>query len=211
LLVAFSTDLKVPMRGRIDAQVSQKLRRLAALSLCSWLAMLAPVKAQAVPPIIAQIRIEGNQRVYKDPILLHIEQEPGQALDPGVVDYDLKSIYKMGFFESVRANLEYIQGQPVLVYTVRERPQIIDVQIYGMNALSRTDSRVVQAVGSINGEILDPPVVKRVIENLKSVYNDEGYINAEVTFTPFPRPDNTVIAIFKVAETPNQQSSRGPR
>jgi outer membrane protein insertion porin family len=199
------------MRGRIDAQVSQKLRRLAALSLCSWLAMLAPVKAQAVPPIIAQIRIEGNQRVYKDPILLHIEQEPGQALDPGVVDYDLKSIYKMGFFESVRANLEYTQGEPVLVYTVRERPQIIDVQIYGMNALSRTDSRVVQAVGSINGEILDPVEIKRVIENLKSVYKDEGYINAEVTFTPFPRPDNTVIAIFKVAETPNQQSSRGPR
>ena len=172
--------------------------------------MSAPVKAQAVPPIIAQIRIEGNQRVYKDPIL-HIEQEPGQALDPGVVDYDLKSIYKMGFFESVRANLEYTQGEPVLVYTVRERPQIIDVQIYGMNALSRTDSRVVQAVGSINGEILDPVEIKRVIENLKSVYKDEGYINAEVTFTPFPRPDNTVIAIFKVAETPNQQSSRGPR
>ena len=199
------------MRGRIDAQVSQKLRRLAALSLCSWLAMSAPVKAQAVPPRIAQIRIEGNQRVYKDPILLHIEQEPGQAFDQGVVDSDLKSIYEMGFFESVRANLEYIQGQPVLVYTVRERPQIIDVQIYGMNALSRTDSRVVQAVGSINGEILDPVEIKRVIENLKSVYKDEGYINAEVTFTPFPRPDNTVIAIFKVAETPNQQSSRGPR
>jgi len=199
------------MRGRIDAQVSQKLRRLAALSLCSWLAMSAPVKAQAVPPRIAQIRIEGNQRVYKDPILIHIEQEPGQALDEGVVDYDLKSIYEMGFFESVRANLEYIQGEPVLVYTVRERPQIIDVRIDGMNALSRTDSRVVQAVGSINGEILDPVEIKRVIENLKSVYKDEGYINAEVTFTPFPRPDNTVIAIFKVAETPNQQSSRGPR
>jgi outer membrane protein insertion porin family len=199
------------MRGRIDAQVSQKLRRLAALSLCSWLAMSAPVKAQAVPPRIAQIRIEGNQRVYKDPILIHIEQEPGQALDEGVVDYDLKSIYEMGFFESVRANLEYIKGEPVLVYTVRERPQIIDVRIDGMNALSRTDSRVVQAVGSINGEILDPVEIKRVIENLKSVYKDEGYINAEVTFTPFPRPDNTVIAIFKVAETPNQQSSRGPR
>ena len=197
------------MRGRIDAQVSQKLRRLAALSLCSWLAMLAPVKAQAVPPIIAQIRIEGNQRVYKDPIL-HIEQEPGQALDEGVVDYDLKSIYEMGFFESVRANLEYTQGEPVLVYTVRERPQIIDVQNYGMNALSRTDSRVVQAVGSINGEILDPVEIKRVIENLKSVYKDEGYINAEVTFTPLRRPDNTVIAVFKVAETPSQQSSRSP-
>ena len=114
----------------------------------------------------------------------------------------------MGFFESVRANLEYIKGEPVLVYTVRERPQIIDVRIDGMNALSRTDSRVVQAVGSINGEILDPVEIKRVIENLKSVYKDEGYINAEVTFTPFPRPDNTVIAIFKVAETPNQQCGR---
>ena len=184
---------------------------MAALSLCCWLAILGSVKAQAHPPIVAQIRIDGNQRIYKDTILVHITQEPGQALDQSVVASDIRSIYEMGFFESVRANLAYIKGEPVLVYTVRERPLIIDVRIDGMNALSRTDSRVVQAISFLKGEILDTAAVKRAIEDLKSVFKNEGYINVEVSFTPIRRPDNTVIAVFKVAETPSQQSSRDLR
>jgi len=47
-----------------------------------------------------------------------------------------------------------------------------------------------------------PYAVRETIENLKSVYKDEGYVDAQVTFTPIPQPDNTVIGQFKVTETP---------
>ena len=35
------------------------------------------------------------------------------------------------------------------------------------------------------------------------MYNDEGYIDAQVTFAVVPRPDNTAIGTFKVTETPS--------
>jgi outer membrane protein insertion porin family len=181
------------------------LSNLRALSLLGWwLVLLAPTNANAGYPVVAQIRIEGNQRVEKDAILIHIEQEAGQPLDNGVVNWDIRSVFKLGFFSSVSAHVVYIEGKPVLVYTVRERPQVIELRVEGMKALSPTDPRVVQAIKIHDGYILDPIAVRETIENLKSLYKDEGYINAQVTFAPVPRPNNTAIATFKVTETPQQ-------
>jgi outer membrane protein assembly factor BamA len=90
----------------------------------------------------------------------------------------------------------------VLVYTVKELPKIIRVRFEGMNALSRMDPRVMQAIKVHDGYILDAAAVHDTIENLKSLYKDEGYIDAQVTFVPVPRPNNTVIATFKITETP---------
>ncbi len=182
-----------------------RLHHLAALLFLGWwfVASLAQTNASAEPPIVDQIRIEGNQRIEKDAILFHITQEADQPLDDDAVDEDIRSIYKLGFFYSVSAKLVTIKGQQVLVYTVSERPQVIEVRIEGMEALFKTDPRVVQAIEVHDGYILDPIAVRETIENLKSVYNDEGYIDAQVIFAVVPRPDNTVIGTFKVTETPS--------
>ena len=178
---------------------------LAALSLFGcWLVFLAPTKSHAEPPVVAQIRIEGNQRVEKDAILFQVTQEADEPLDEDAVKGDIRSIYEMGFFSQVSAHIVYTKGQPVLVYTVKERPQVIRVRIEGMNALSRTDPRVVQAIKIRDGYILDPVAVRDTIENLKSLYKDEGYIDAQITFDAVPRPNNTASVTFKVTETPQQ-------
>ena len=182
-----------------------KLHHLAALSLFGCcLALLAPTKAQAEPPIVAEVRIEGNQRVEKDAILFHVTQEADQPLDEDALKSDVRSIYKMGFFSDVSAKIVYIEGQPVLVYTVKERPQVIRMRIEGMNALSRMDPRVVQAIKIHDGYILDPDAVRDTIENLKTLYKDEGYIDAQITFAAVPRPNNSASITFKVTETPQQ-------
>ena len=167
-----------------------------------FMASLAPTNANAEPPIVAQIRIEGNQRVEKDAILFHITQEADEPLDNDAVRGDIRFIYEMGFFSSVSTKIEDINGEPVLVYTVKELPKIIRVRFEGMNALSRMDPRVMQAIKVHDGYILDAAAVHDTIENLKSLYKDEGYIDAQVTFVPVPRPNNTVIATFKITETP---------
>ena len=185
--------------------MEMRLHHFATLSLlsCWFAASLATTNANADPPIVAQIRIEGNQRVEKDVILIRIEQEAGQPLDDGVVDWDIRSIYKLGFFSSVSAHIVYIGGQPVLVYTVKELPQVVEVRVEGMKAFSRTDPRVVKAFMLHEGYILDPVAVRGTVESLKRLYKNEGYINAQVTFAAVPRPNNATIAIFKVAETPH--------
>jgi outer membrane protein insertion porin family len=172
------------------------------LALC--LSLLTPAKSNAEPAIVSQILIQGNQRIEQDAILFHITQDPDEPLDQDAVDADIKSIYRMGFFEFVKAKLVDIDGQPALVYTVKERPQVVAVRIEGMQAFSRTDPRILHAVKLHDGYLLDPVAVLETIENLKNVYTDEGYADAQVTFAPTLHPNNTVISTFKVTETPDQ-------
>jgi len=151
-------------------------------------------------PFIDEIQIEGNQRVETDAIRVHISQQAGAPEDLNAVDQDIKAIYKMGFFDTVNADLRKEGGKTVLVYIVKERPQVTDVRFGGMKALRSTDDKIVAAVKVHPGSILDMAKVKESINGITDVYEDSGYLDAKVTFRQVLEPDNTVIAVFDVNE-----------
>jgi outer membrane protein insertion porin family len=151
-------------------------------------------------PIVSAIRIEGNQRVEDDAIRIHISQRAGEPLDPKIVDQDIKSIYQMGFFDSVDAQLITEKGKTVLVYRVKERPQIIQVKIEGMKEFKPTDDKIVSALKLHAGSILDPARVKDTEKALKEVYQDKGYLDARIGFKTVLRPGNTAVAEFDVTD-----------
>lgn len=68
-----------------------QITALSALAAC-FVAMPLSTQATDSPPIVDEVRIEGNQRVETDPILLHVMQEPDKPFDETLVDEDLKSI-----------------------------------------------------------------------------------------------------------------------
>ncbi len=163
---------------------------------------VATAFAQGGGPIVAQIRVQGNERVETDAIRIHISQQAGAPLDQAAVDQDIKAIYKMGFFDTVSAQMEKINGSDVLVYVVKERPQITDVRFDGMKAVRSTDDKIVAAVKIHPGAILDPTRVKESINAIQQVYEDKGYLDAKVSFRTVLEPDNTAIAVFDVSEGP---------
>ena len=98
------------------------------------------------------------------------------------------------------AHVEQQGGQNVLVYRVKERPQITDVKLYGMKAIRSNDDKIVAAMKVHPGAILDPVAVKETINDIEQVYADKGYTDAKVTFKPIPQPDNTAFGEFDVGE-----------
>jgi outer membrane protein insertion porin family len=173
---------------------------LALAAVAGWAMAAGRALAQGSAPIIAQIRIQGNLRVDTDAIRVHISQQAGQPYDAAAVDQDIKAIYKMGFFDTVNAELEKINGQNVLVYVVKERPQITDVRFDGMKEIRSTDDKIVAAVKIHPGSILDPSRVKETINGIEHVYQDKGYLDATVTSREVLEPDNTAIEVFDVHE-----------
>ena len=172
-------------------------------------AMLAPSIARAqAQPIISRIQIVGNQRVEEDAIRIHITQQVGQPLDPNAVTADLKAIGRLGFFSDYSAHVVQQGGQNVLVYYVKERPQITDVKFYGMKAVRSNDDKIVAATKVHPGTILDPVAVKETINAVTAVYADKGYTDAKVTFKPIQQPDNTAFAEFDVVEGPKVEITK---
>jgi outer membrane protein insertion porin family len=186
--------LRRPRRGLTPVCAATMLTAIAAFSL------LAAGIARAQAPIISKVEIAGNQRVESDAILIHITQQVGQPLDPAAVTADLKSIALMGFFSAESAHVVPRGGQTVLVYYVRERPQITDVKLYGMKEIKSNDDKIVAAMKLHPGTILDPIAVKETISNIEQVYSDKGYSDAKVTFKAIPEPDNTAFGEFDVTE-----------
>ena len=162
--------------------------------------LFVPLSLLARPATIARIEIEGNQRVETDAIRIHISQQAGQPIDENTVNDDIKAIYKMGFFDTVSADKEYLNGSLVLVYTVKERPQVTDVRFEGMKAIRSTDDKIVVAVKVHPGSILDPAHVKETINGIVQAYQDKGYLDAKVTSRTILEPDNTCVAVFDVNE-----------
>jgi outer membrane protein insertion porin family len=187
-----------PYRGLLSANGAMVIATIAAFSFSMLAAAVA--RGQGSLPIINKIEITGNQRVEEDAIRIHITQQIGQPLDPNAVDADLASIFRMGFFSGVSDRIEQQGSQTVLIYHVKERPQITDVKLYGMKAIRSNDDKIVAAMHVHPGAILDPNAVKQTINDIQQVYSDKGYTDAKVTFKPIPQPDNTAFGEFDVVE-----------
>lgn len=174
-------------------------RRASAVFLLVALMMAAPRLHAQAAPVISRIRVVGNRRVEADAIRIHISSQAGQPLNDATVDQDIKAIYRMGFFDRVSASVE---PGGVLVYTVKERPLVTDVRIEGLKAVKATSDAVEAAMRLHSGSILDPELVHATVKALKKVYEAKGYLDANITFTQVPQPNNTCVGVFHVTEGP---------
>lgn len=146
----------------------------------------APVEATAQAAIdadaeiIDQVVIGGNDRVEEESIRIKTEVLAGTALDPEAVDADLRSIYEMGFFHNVEARVEREAGRTVLTYWVSERPLIREVRFEGNDKISKEKLEVALKIHPRT--ILNPVRIRRGIEDAKKAYEEEGYLDAEISY-----------------------------
>jgi outer membrane protein insertion porin family len=177
---------------------------LAGACMATTAAARPPRPGAAAEPVggdrIAAIQIEGNARVDEEAIRIHIQSRVGQALDRNTVDTDVRAIYAMGFFENVEVERREAAEGPVLVFKVRERPQITSVTIEGTKKLRSED---VEAALKIRPHtILDAEKMRRGVADAKKLYEEKGYLDAVITpkMEPGPAGANEVALTYVVEE-----------
>lgn len=151
---------------------------------------------QAQEPVkLKEVRVQGNLRVEEDGIRLHLKARPGQLFDPAVVEVDVKSIYRMGFFEDVKAE---ISPEGVLSYSVKERPYIRELKIQGNAQVSR--EKIEAALGVQPRTILDRDKVSEGAERVRKLYSDQGYGNARVEYAIGLIENNQAVVQVEISE-----------
>jgi outer membrane protein insertion porin family len=97
-----------------------KLRPAAALALIV-LTGLSSASAQSTACVVSKIEVTGNRRVTTDSILSWVVTPIGDPMDISIVDDDLRAIYRMGEFDSVRARARMDGDLCVLIFEVAEK------------------------------------------------------------------------------------------
>jgi outer membrane protein insertion porin family len=147
---------------------------------------------------IERVEILGNQRVEDEAIRIKLKERSGGTYDPQGVDDDIRAIYRMGFFDDVRATLDRQNGVWVLTYDVHERPFIRQVHIEGNKKLDTEELEGMLHVRPTT--ILDPQKARQGMEEAKSAYEKKGYLDADIRYETTPVGENEVDVTFLVDE-----------
>jgi outer membrane protein insertion porin family len=173
---------------------------LVRIFLVSFLAV-----SSAVPNVafsqqkeIAAIEVKGNRRIETELIMGNVSSRLGEPLSPDKVREDVKNIYKLGYFEDVRAEVEETPKGVVLVFVVAEKPVLVDVRIKGNKEKKTKDIQEVIEVKE--GRILDLPKVNSSVEAIKRLYAKDGFVNTTVEAEIEPRAEGTVSLTFDIKE-----------
>ncbi|HEY3302856.1 MAG TPA: outer membrane protein assembly factor BamA [Candidatus Binatia bacterium] len=151
------------------------------------------VHAQSVT--LKEVKIQGNIRVEEEGVRLHLQARAGEAFDPTVVEKDVKSIYRMGFFDDVQAELS---PEAVLTYSVKEKPYVNEVKIQGNSQISK--EKVETAFGIAPRTILDRDKIVEGIGKVKKLYSEQGYVNASVDYTVTSAENNQAVVSVDIEE-----------
>jgi outer membrane protein insertion porin family len=144
---------------------------------------------------LTEVRIQGNMRVEEEGIRLHLQARAGEPFDPQIVEKDVKSIYRMGFFDDVKAELS---PEGVLTYSVKEKPYVREVKIQGNFQVGR--ERLETALGIGVRTILDRDKVSEGVERVKKLYREQGYVNARVDYAISVVENNQAVVLLSVEE-----------
>jgi len=128
---------------------------------------------------IAKIEIKGNRKIEASAITQQIKSKAGKPLIEADITADIKSIFKMGFFSDVTAEITKSADGNVLTFLVKEKGLISEIRIEGNKAIDKDDitgALTIKARQSLNRE-----KIKSDLEKVKALYDNKGYYNAEIT------------------------------
>ncbi len=128
---------------------------------------------------IAKIEIKGNRKIESAVIAPQLKSQTGKVFIEADITADVKTIFKMGFFQDVSVEVTDVPEGKVITFSVLEKGLISEIRISGNKAL---DKDAIDDVLTIKTrQILNQEKIKADIGKIKDLYGSKGYYNAEIT------------------------------
>jgi len=149
--------------------------------------------------VIADIQVKGNERIESAAITLNVKSKTGEILSPSQVRDDIRSIYKMGYFEKVDAVVTDTPKGKVLTFVVQENPTIQEVNIKGNKKIKEKD--ILAAIATKPYTVLEKNIINEDVQKILKLYQQKGYFNAQVTTDiTYPRDPRKAVLNFDINE-----------
>ena len=146
---------------------------------------------------IADVRIEGIQRIEPETVRSYLLLQAGDAWDAERVDRSLKALFATGLF----ADVKLIREGNTLVVRVVENPIINRIAFEGNSKISDKDlSAEVQARARV---VYTRTRVQNDVRRITELYRRQGRFAATVEPKIIQLPENRVDVVFEINEGPS--------
>jgi outer membrane protein insertion porin family len=156
---------------------------------------VAPVPADAQDRI-AEIRVEGEQRVDPATVRSYLMVVPGDPFDPAALDESLKSMFATGLFEDVAFERE----GDTLVVRVEENPIINRIAFEGNDRIE--DEELEREIDLRPRVVYTPARVQNAVNRILEIYRRSGRYAATVEPQIIELEQNRVDLVFEIQEGP---------
>ena len=165
--------------------------------LCSVALLLNASLADAQGFKIADIRINGLQRVSAGSVFGALPLNVGEQVDDQQLVESTRALFKTGFFQDIQLG----RDGDVLVITVVERPSIASIDIEGNKAISTDDlMKGLKQSGLAEGEVFQRATLEGVRNELLRQYVAQGRYSAAVDAEVVAQPRNRVGLKIRIDE-----------
>jgi outer membrane protein insertion porin family len=147
---------------------------------------------------ITDLVIKGNRRIESAVILNAVKLRSGDTLTIEGVDADIRAIYKLGYFQDVRADRDKSGSGFILTYTVKEKPFVKDINIYGYKEI--TAEKIREAFDLKPKAIFSNADLANGVGKVKKLYADQGYYLAEVNAVTQQQSPGEITITLKITE-----------
>ena len=156
------------------------------------------VAAEELLPNVTAIEIKGLRRIEEGAIRSRLSQKVGEQLSQEKTTEDIKSVYRMGYFDDVKTELIPFEGGIKVVYIIKEKPTIIKVSFQGNKEYD--DKELREKMPLSPGAISDVTLINDNAIKLRKFYEEEGYYLAKVVPVVRKVNDEDVEVTYQIDE-----------
>ena len=153
---------------------------------------------------IAEVRVEGLQRLSPNAILRVMELRQGRSFTEQTYREDLQAISNIGRIDPLQLRISWEEAPDedgvILTVHVRENPMIREISIIGNVRFSR--NQIKNQLDFAEGDIIPTGIRASTIRNLQNFYRDGGYRAARVgvEVQPVASNDNVADVVININE-----------
>jgi len=89
--------------------------------------------------LIERIDIRGNRRIPEDTIRFHIQSREGEPYDESRLEFDLRALFKTGYFENIEIQERDGDTGKILTFVLKEKPIIRAIEYTGNKSFTETN------------------------------------------------------------------------
>jgi outer membrane protein assembly complex protein YaeT len=166
-------------------------------------------------PIVDELRFTGLRRIAPAAAAAQITSHPGERLDPSKIDKDVRTLARLGWFESIQLevapsnapfprlpeNFRHVS----LIFHLQEFPFLSRVEYSGSRLLSQKQiEKLVEdkKLAPSLGKPADPAALYRIALAIRNGLNELGHPEANVRITNEEASNATVAVRFEIDDGP---------